>query len=58
MIKLQVDGHLIWTLIIKDIGILIYISNYIYNIRPYILELETNPLPSDCLYRMDLLLMK
>ncbi|CAD8147858.1 unnamed protein product [Paramecium pentaurelia] len=26
--------------------------------RPYVLELESRPLPSDCLYRLDLLLMK
>ncbi|CAD8095995.1 unnamed protein product [Paramecium sonneborni] len=26
--------------------------------RPFILEFEQNPLPSDCLYRLDLLLMK
>ncbi|CAD8206494.1 unnamed protein product [Paramecium octaurelia] len=26
--------------------------------RPYVLELESSPLPSDCLYRLDLLFMK
>lgn len=30
----------------------------LFHIRPYILELESSPLPSDCLYRKDLLYMK
>lgn len=57
----KVDGHLIYNLIILNIGILIYIgiNIYIYIItRPYVLELESYPLPSDCLYRLDLLFMK
>ena len=52
------DGLLILKLITKDIGTLIGISNFGLIYSPYILELEQNPLPSDCLYRLDLLLMK
>lgn len=33
------------------------IFNKVYY-RPFILEFESKPLPSDCLYRLDLLLMK
>ena len=31
---------------------------FIFNIRPYVLELEANPLPSDCIFRSDVLYMK